>query len=223
MKSIDAIEEVLAAHPTVRWTRLFAFSTKTKLQDRVKDLDPLEGKLVESALTRKAKDGSRFWDALLGEMALQGATSKRLLGEVFYHQPNSHYLFVEPADLRKIITGRESECLALNSKVTLQDGTSRHIPLLDFKLASKNSNHQLARDCISALGLRGFLLDSGRSYHFIGASLVSGSDLFDVLAKFVLLNPLADKAWAAHQLLERSASLRITGKSGNTPEVIDRV
>lgn len=223
MKSIDAIEKVLEANPRVSWIRFFVFSTKTKLQDRVKELSASECRLVDAALSRKSKEGMRFWEALLAMMAEQGKTSDRLLEEVFYHQPNRNYLFAERGDLREVIGSHESECLALNSKVLLRNGASRHIPLLDFKIASKPSNHRLVRDCVSALGLRGFLLNSGRSYHFIGLELVSESELLELLAKFVLLHPLSDTAWAAHQLVEQSASLRVTGRFGEAPEVIDRI
>jgi hypothetical protein len=223
MKSVDAIEELLRVNPNVSALRFFPFSTKTKLQERRPDLGAMESALVQRVLARKSQERIRFWDALLETLMNEGLSSTALLGEVFYHQANRDYLFVDRAQLRDFLSSRDDQCLALNSKVIMADGSSSHVPLLDFKIDSQLENCQLAEDCIVVLGLRGSLLDSGRSYHFIGSDLVTENEMLDLLAKFTLLHPISDKAWAAHQLIERSASLRVTAKGGQCPVIVRRI
>jgi hypothetical protein len=221
--SQDAIAFVLAQNASVQTLRFFKFSTRTKLQQRRREFDSGDAATIERALKRKAKEGLRFWEALLSDLVKEERSSRSLLSEVFYHQANRDYQYVERAAYGQFASGISTDGIALNSKVLINDGSSRHMALLDFKMPSKIANHKLAEDCVRALGLRGFLIDSGRSYHFMGIDLVTESALLDLLSKFALLHPISDMAWAAHQLLERSASLRVSERSGKAPSIIRRV
>jgi hypothetical protein len=221
--SYDAIASLLESNSEIKTLRFFNFSTSTKLQQRRSTFAPHEIHLIDQALDTKNREGIRFWEAMLRVLAKEGASTKELIAEVFYHQPNRDYLYVDRADIRTFSPKLNGGAIALNSKVLLHDGSSRHLSLLDFKIRSGPQALQLAENCISALGLRGFLLDSGRSYHFIGVDPVTESALLELLAKFVLLHPIADAAWAAHQSIERSASLRVSSRDGKSPQVIRRV
>lgn len=223
MDSAAVIKEIVRDHPAIQTCRFFSFSTATKLQDRLVNIGTHENLLITKAKAKKKQERIRFWAALLSIFVEEHLYNDTLLSEVFYHQPNRDYTYVCRADMGSFLAAKTPIPQAINSKVLMSDGSARHIPMLDFKVPSKEGHDTLVVECARALGLRGYLLDSGRSYHFIGGSLISESDLMDVLAKFILLDPISDKAWAAHQIIERCASLRISEMRGYTPLVVARV
>lgn len=223
MDSTTVIRELLLDNSDIKTCRFFSFSTFTKLQDRLRDVDPATNLLISKAQEKKKIDGVRFWNALLTIFVEEKIVNEKLVAEVFYHQPNRDFVYVDRTGIDEFFSGCKVAPQAINSKVLMIDGTSRHIPLLDFKVPSKQGHEGLVVDCVRAMGLSGYVLDSGRSYHFIGTTLVSESELFDCLAKFVLLDPISDKAWAVHQLIERSASLRVSERGGEAPTVISKV
>ena len=69
----------------------------------------------------------------------------------------------------------------------------------------------------------GFLLNSGKSYHFIGTSMVAESALYGLMGRLIMFNPIVDKSWVAHQLVEGYCALRVTEKDGGIPGVIREV
>ena len=220
MHSIDVIKEIVQRHSDIKTCRFFSFSTTTKVQDRLTDIKEDEKRLISKAQARKKIDRSRFWSAVLSTFIDEKNHSDKMLNEVFYHQPNRDYTYVDRGRIEAFLQEKGGAPRALNSKVLLNNGATRHIPLLDFKVPSKDGHDELVIACMAALKLRGYVLDSGRSYHFIGIDLVSESELVDLLAKFIFLDPIADKAWAAHQILERSASLRISEGRSHAPTVV---
>lgn len=220
MTSDDVLAGLARDNACIEYFRFFSFSAATKLQDRLHLVDSATARIIEGARERKAATNTRFWNALLSMFIEGEAFEESLLAEALYHQPNKSLEDIRADRLKQFLAAEAVGNRAVNSKVLLRDGSSRHIPLLDFKIALQPGHEKLVQSCARALGLSGYILSSGRSYHFIGESLVSESELIDLLANFVLLDPLSDKAWAAHQLIERSASLRVSGKYGRKPEVI---
>lgn len=223
MDSAEVIKELVRGNSGIKACRFFSFSTSTKLQDRLQAMDDHECDLISRAQEKKKRESVRFWNALLSVFIEGRVHNEELLAEVFYHQPNRDFTYVDRKDLEEFLATKKAIPQAVNSKVLMIDGSSRHIPLLDFKVPSKQGHDRLVADCVRAMGLHGYVLDSGRSYHFIGSNLISESELLDLLAKFVLLDPISDKAWAAHQIIERSASLRVSEVRGRAPMVVSQV
>lgn len=223
MTSDDVLKELVRSQQQIRYLRFFSFSNSTKLQDRLTVKSPESQYIIDRAQRKKEREGIRFWNALLSTLAEEGRVDDGLVAQALYHQPNKGFEDVEDRSLAEFLKCESETPRAVNSKVLLDDGSTRHIPLLDFKIHSKQGHDDLVLSCIRSMGLSGHVLDSGRSYHFIGDKLISESELFDLLANFVLLDPLADRAWAAHQLIERSASLRVSAREGLKPQVIGRV
>lgn len=60
---------------------------------------------------------------------------------------------------------------------------------------------------------KGAIINSGNSYHFIGCDLVNEAELVDFLAKGLLYGPITDTRWIAHQIIERSCTLRVGKKT----------
>ncbi len=66
----------------------------------------------------------------------------------------------------------------------------------------------------------GFLLQSGESYHFYGKGLLDDRALVRFLGQALLLAPVIDRAWIAHQLIEGASALRISKKPSGSGEPV---
>jgi len=220
MNSCEVLVEVIKANPQIASLRFFLFSTSTKLQDRYSDGNSVSASLIDDAIKLKKELDVRFWHALLALFTRTAHIDEALVCHALYHQANTKYQYIDAATVFDFCMLDNKGPTAVNSKVIMNDGGTRHIPLLDFKVKSQAQNINIVIATIKALKLRGYIIDSGKSFHFIGLDLVSESELIDILAKFSLLAPISDSAWASHQIIERSASLRISPRNGAHPIVV---
>ena len=86
--------------------------------------------------------------------------------------------------------------------------------MIDFHCPAQADNDELVSSTIAALAIGpGYLVESGESYHFYGLGLLSDSDLPAFLGKILLLCPIVDRAWVAHQLMEGVCALRVSPRS----------
>lgn len=223
MNSCDVLNKVIKENPQINSVRFFSFLTSTKLQDRYNIEASEFSSLIDEAIKLKRKLDVRFWHALLSLFSKSSQVDEKLVSHALYHQANSKYQYIDVVDAFNFCMHESGGSSALNSKVIMSDGGTRHIPLLDFKVKSQESNLCVVVAAVKALKLRGYILDSGKSYHFIGLDLVSESELIDILAKFCLLAPVSDSAWASHQIIERSASLRVSPRNGIHPVVVHHI
>ena len=121
---------------------------------------------------------------------------------------------------------KNGNMLVLNSRVALEGGESKHIPMLDFHFPVSRANEEVALFIIRNLDVMGgYLLDSGKSYHFYGKSLLTDDELPVFLGRALQFCPIIDRAWVAHQLIERSCGLRISQKpdGGQVPVLVQDV
>jgi hypothetical protein len=115
-----------------------------------------------------------------------------------------------PSCLVKKITGLEpGRALALNSKCTWHDGSSRHVPMMDFKPRAGKRNLQLIRTFLQKTGREGVLLESGESYHFFGFEMLDQAEWVEFMGH-CLLAPYSDTRWIGHSLVSGTGALRIT-------------
>lgn len=97
------------------------------------------------------------------------------------------------------------------SKVALTGGDSAHIPMMDFSCDPTPEHLQLARQLLKGIGEReGFLLESGRSYHYYGTRLLSNAAWVAFLGKCVLMPSLVDNRYVGHQLVDGHCVLRLS-------------
>jgi hypothetical protein len=158
--------------------------------------------------------------------------TKNLLKRVTLHNPqHSDAISIRRADctesrLREIIEALPfGRMLAISSKMLTKEGGALHLPMLDFHCQASPENDNLVKSVILEIGLKGYIAKSGRSYHFYGVKLMDEQSLVTLLGKALLFCPILDRAWIAHQLIERACGLRISpGKDyQNCPEVIFEV
>ena len=82
--------------------------------------------------------------------------------------------------------------------------------MLDMGLPVGPESRDACVNAVSALGVGGLLLQSGRSYHFIGNQPLGQRELTRFLARAQLLSPIVDARWASHQLIDGQCGLRIS-------------
>lgn len=192
-----------------------------------------EAEVVDRALSLRATSGLPFWDAV---MLLSSAT-ELVPVEVFkaalrHNRPQDNRF--QSIDTTRLDTDsirllgasmKSDRLLALQSRVLLRDGTVEHIPMLDFHVQASDRSLSVVEAVLRSLGLSGFVLNSGKSYHFYGDELIGETRLTAFLGKALLFSPIVDRAWIAHQLIESACALRISARSdyGGPPRIVARV
>jgi len=128
------------------------------------------------------------------------------------------------------LTQRSSELpsrhiLTISSRVTLRNLTVAHIPMLDFRISPSPEALATVTAVLQELNITGVVLDSGQSYHFYGASLLSAESLPIFLGRALLFTPIVDYRWIAHQLIEGACALRISPgiDKQQVPRIVARV
>lgn len=113
--------------------------------------------------------------------------------------------------------------LVLRSGCQMEDGQVMHIPMLDFRIDATTNNTTVVSASLRAAGAGpGVILNSGRSYHYYGFSLLSEQELLDFAHTCLLLIPFVDARYLGHCLLDREFRIRVSGRSrhGRVPEVV---
>lgn len=217
----EIIKELVGAMPAIKELCFIKFPSSVLLQDRI-DEDEHQAAINE-ALENREKYGLPFWDSLLLTQFKPEYFSPVIIKEASFHNPITDKTFVGARDLHAIetmIAGGGN--IGLNSLVKTADGV-RHLPLLDFHIPAKEKNMTCVQEVLALLGYDGYLLQTNRSYHFYGKALLTEQELISFLSKALLFSPVIDKNWIAHQLIERSATLRISAKDGGTPFLLSEI
>ena len=103
------------------------------------------------------------------------------------------------------------QLLGILSVVNVANRERKHIPMMDFRCEISAQNEQLLRQLLPRIGQQhGFLLNSGRSYHFYGMQLLSSDDWRKFLGKCLLLRNFVDERYVGHQLVDGHCVLRIS-------------
>ncbi len=194
----------------------------------------LEQRLAESAdiyaqlanlqvkeLKAKKKDNMPYWESVLSaNWSLD--IFKILIKEALRHDVNyevNRRTTISAKDLTRkrmvqIIESLSGDAvIALCSICQLDDGTSAHIPMMDFRCAPNEYNLARVKLIIEALGLSGCILESGKSYHFYGLDLFDQDEWLDFMSKSLLLAPFTDTRYVAHRVLGGTGVLRISANS----------
>jgi hypothetical protein len=83
--------------------------------------------------------------------------------------------------------------------------------MMDFMCVPSSTNLELLAHLLGDLHQgRGCLLDSGRSYHYYGFRLLSGTEWQMFLGKSLLMSGFADDRYIGHQLVDGHCVLRLS-------------
>jgi hypothetical protein len=132
---------------------------------------------------------------------------------------------IEPGE--PIQATEDKYLLSLMSNVELNDGSSKHIPMLDFSGSGLGKDVDGAREALIELGQKkGFILDSGKGMHYYGAELLTEAEWRDFMHYSFLLNfgrKVVDPFFLAHRLIDGFACLRVSNNSvkKTTPTILE--
>lgn len=131
------------------------------------------------------------------------------------HNPHSNAKQIGVNEVRDYAEklDRLGRVVAFRSLVVLECGQKMHIPMLDLATEYSKKNYKIVRSAIEALDMPGAVLSSGKSFHFYGRTLMTPKEYRVFLGKALLLAPITDCAWIAHQMIEGVSALRVNKKS----------
>jgi hypothetical protein len=210
---------------------LLQFGVAGRVQRRMKS--PEMQMAVDEAIKRKRETGLPFWESMFANVQSQNESGKNEVLELAqFHQrmedvatPVIFELSRQEAEFaidQSTKNLQATEILAMSSRLRIESGAELHIPMLDFRVPVTTENTDIVIRVLSRLNVKGWLLNSGRSYHFIGSAPLLGlGQLTSFLGKSMLYAPIIDGRWVAHQLIEGSCALRLS--SGSAHQVIPKV
>jgi len=184
--------------------------------------------VTRAARVEHTERGFGFWEfALSRALSADPDTRRALIHGALRHEPMVEADRQE-LDVDDFVAGLRSRkwrdmpartLVNLCSTVRRQDGTTAQLPMLDFGLdATASKSADAAVEALEELEVGGVLFTSGRSFHFLGDTLMSGDGMRRMLARAQLLSPLIDYRWVAHQLIDGESRLRISTDVERNPQ-----
>jgi hypothetical protein len=207
--------------PSVKKITLVTIPRPPSVSDRLRDDSGLV-RVVQQASGLSKQQGLSLWSTILlgvriGKQA-DGHDVSKLLRAALFHAATNDALSDEeiastdltPKLLQKR-TGNGNRLVALSSRVSTNDGGRMHLPLLDFALSHSNDNTKIVAHAADQLGLPYAVLGTTHSYHYYGLQVLPAEQyLGEFLGRALLLAPLVDARWIAHQLMDGLATLRVS-------------
>lgn len=235
-EEVEALTASILSHvPQGSRIRVSVIKGAPRVQRRVKDAHVSES-LIEQARGIRAAEGIPFWHALFiaGELTPAGVPTDILRSALYHQDPSEHETFEvvtsdqTPTQLGELtrkfpLQGRDS--YAIQSRVTLADGQDLYLPMLDFtSKVNRPGSASTVRAAAEVLGAAGILCSSARSFHFYGRHLVTKGEQLSFWARALLLTPIVDERWIAHQLRAQVGALRFSANElGVVPKVIAEI
>jgi hypothetical protein len=208
----------------VREIRLTKCSPLPILQARF-NLTAREQVVYAKALDLRRRTGISFWDAVLLELAFV-PDAIRLLDAAMMHVPLHgdekilSWSEISSGGLERAcveFSPEDGASLTFLSEVVCTDGSLGHLPMMDFHASKSPANQRLVEAAATRLFPDGsILLDSGESYHAYGRRIISQEAFRRFLGNAILLAPIVDRPYVAHQLIEGRCALRLTQGGGKS-------
>lgn len=225
MDTIEVIREIALANPEISAFQIVGFEAQKDLAREYRhSWTDADEHYYQEALSLRSALKLPFWNSLMLSIKNGSAIPDNCLKGASNHHSITQLEWIESANicqLSRLIA--DYSRLAINSRVQTESEESYHIPMLDFHIEVTERNTELIKHICHILAQPGYLLNSGNSYHFIGEQLVTEKKLISFLGQSLLFTPIIDEIWIAHQLMDRSCSLRFTMKNGHVPTVIEKV
>lgn len=221
----SVLELICNVNPSIQSLRAVEYVDPLLIQDRIPGIQ--QTVVFKQAAKMRQETLLPFWDSALAQ-ALQGkANIKQIVDAAMFHNNKpeiTHTIKTENAEehLNKLLSHEWSKStLALSSNVILKDGSQHHIPMLDFHIPSNDTTYETVVECLDSLEVGKFVIvDSGKSYHAYGLSLLNNDGLRNFLFRALLLSPIVDSRYVAHQLLDEKCKLRVVATSRKPTEPI---
>ena len=221
--TIEILEEIVQKNPQIESLKFSYFPKQTLLQEHIQFGIVEEMQFREAMMIRNTYN-LPFWDSMMLTYFNRDNISDDILNRTQNHNSPIEEVYTRDLSIIEQQIEVTSHNLSINSFVKMKDGSKKHIPLLDFHIPQNPNNEKVVRKALKVLDLTsGYIMESGDSYHYIGDKLIEDELLMNFLSRALLLSPIIDRVWIAHQIIERSCSLRVSYKHGITPKLIFRI
>lgn len=120
---------------------------------------------------------------------------------------------------------KPEENFGIISQVELFNDETRHIPMVDFRCPCSAQNLRKVVATLGNLGQKkGFIVESGNSYHFYGIPLLTPEEWQDLMVR-CKKEEIIGADWPHYQLLDGFSALRLSASTSKpiAPRVIARV
>lgn len=226
----QVVAELVGTNSAIQEISVFPQLLAPLLSERAK-LTQSEQQTVNSAMKLKDQSGLPFWDAVMVSATSSPESVDSLFDAATFHNPQTKHQDISTENLtaeqlRRLSNENEAGAiLAISSQVKCADGRFRHIPQIDFHCRASAENQKVAISLLRNLSQRGYLLASGKSYHFYGIDLLNDDELGTFFGRVLLFSPIVDRAWIAHQLIEGRSALRLSSRKeyGGPPQLIAKI
>jgi hypothetical protein len=212
---IDLIISIVGAHPEIDVVFLGQPHINVPLLSR-SDLSPSDRDLIRTAWKQCSESGFPLWDSVMMLLTRSDQISDTILRQAMVHHGISRTQFsvVSGAFARKVRELSQNmppgQMLAMCSEVQLKKGATKHIPMIDFRCPVSPHSLQLVSKIAKLFDVgKSFIVETDRSYHFYGAELLTEQGWLQFLGRALQFSPIVDRAWIAHQLIDRCCNLRI--------------
>lgn len=212
---IDLIVGIVGAHPDIDVVFLGQPYINVPLLSR-SELLPSDCDLIRTAWRQCGESGFPLWDTVMVLLTRSDQISDTLLSQAMAHHGISRTRFSIGPDSFAHKTHEmlerlpRDQMLAICSDVRLKNGSTRHIPMVDFRCPISPHSLELVSKIAKLFDVgKGFIVETDRSYHFYGAELMTGQELPKFLGHALQFSPIVDRAWIAHQLIDGCCNLRI--------------
>jgi hypothetical protein len=223
METIDVINDIIKNNSEIYKLNFSQYPSQVLVQNNDK-LSHNDKELINNALKIRKEYHLPFWDSLMLSLFDKDEISLNLISSVLIHNANKEKITTrDTKKIKKILDDNPDINLSLNSKVHFKNKKIKHLFLLDFHIYPSTNNLEIVCKVLRLLNVRGYILDSGESYHFISKDFYELDTLINLLAKSLLFSPIVDKTWIAHQVIERSCSLRVGRKNNKVPVFIKQI
>lgn len=221
MNSIDILKIVAQQNSTIEYLNFHEFDSYNLIQDRINlKEDPLNN-VFSVALKLRNEYTLPFWDSFNVALFGKKIHDYNFLKEINFHNSSTNIKAFKKNDF--IINDVSfNNYTAFSSKIN-SDTSELHIPLIDFHIPVSDENQNICLNILLLLNLKGYLLNSGKSYHFIGKEVVNYMQLQNILFNALLFSPIIDKSWIAHQLIQKFCCLRVTEKYQRLPFLVNKI
>lgn len=217
----------------VRSIEVASFELPSPVRRRVpKMAQQAFGTEISDALHMHAVSGIPFWESVLLSLyrlrrraGAQRAVELILRSAAYHQTPKSaRHIAVGanlPVDIHRIEQSLgANQILTVLSSVTTLSGDVRQLAMLDFRIPASPQAEAIALHVARGLIPGGMLVHSGASYHLYGAVLLDADQFSEFLGRALLLHPVVDGRWIAHQQIEGRCALRISAGQNGVPSVI---
>jgi hypothetical protein len=220
--TISVITYILKRNPHVKSVLISEFPLNRVLQERIA-IDETIATILDQSLKIRKKYNLPFWESLSLSMFDKDFQKDELFKEILFHNGSIKKKAINRSDiedLKDIVDKESSSMFTINSLVRCEENKKMHIPMIDFHIPMSKNNLEITKEVILSMNQSGFILESGKSYHFFGNNLLTNSELEKFLYHVLLFSPITDKNWIAHQLIEKSCNLRFNKKNGYLPKLV---